>query len=399
MNISVYLFGDLSNGYTQYPNDYASTIFKTFYNNSQATTQVAIRRDGDLMYYGYIRKLDDNSYIGFCTVINGKIITEIDSLFSLYESIIETMVKNGYLIHYDDKGNIVSKVGQLYENREEIDLLTLQIQTSFDRLESSSKLLPAVSYSIERNSVKNYSIQDEKDEIIKSSHTNGYTFIYKSKGYDTAQMKSYKSILSRISDENLKLRQENTKLEELNQKIIKQKKQFKNVILLIILVLGCGLGIYFLYASLYKTQGKLDDANSKILQKDDIIKNKDNRIDGLFYSIDSLKNEYYELNKEKKEIESRFSYIRELYPFFVTDCSVSKYSFTFDYYSLEEKTLTVSLIAINEDDKEYLSNNHTITVNKGKGTITLNFYDSLYVTDNYTVVLMYNGSIIAGKRW
>ena len=99
MNLSFYLFGDLSSGYTQYPNDYANSIFKFFYKNSQATTQIAIHRDADLMYYGYVRKLDNSNYLGICAVINGKIITQIESLFGIFENIIESMVRNGYLIH------------------------------------------------------------------------------------------------------------------------------------------------------------------------------------------------------------------------------------------------------------------------------------------------------------
>lgn len=212
MNISVYLFGDFSSGYTQYPNDYADSIFKTFYQRSQATTQIAIRRDGDLMYYGYIRKLEDNNYLGLCAVINGKIITQINSLFGLYEGIIESMVKSGYLIHFSDKGEIVSKVGQLYENREEIDLISSRIQTAFDRLESTSRLLPAVSYGTDKNSLKSFSIQDDEDEIIKSSHINGYTFVYKSKGYNTAQMNSYKGIIARKDKEMEILHSECNKL-------------------------------------------------------------------------------------------------------------------------------------------------------------------------------------------
>lgn len=208
MNISVYLFGDLSSGYTQYPNDYARTIFNTFYQNSKATTQVVIHRDADLMYYGYIRKLDDSSYIGLCTVINGKIITQIDSLFSLYEGIIEMMVKNGYLIHFIDNGEIGSKVGQLYENREEIDLITSRIQTAFDRLDSSSRQLPAVSYGTYKDSIKSFSIQDDEDDIIKSSYTNGYTFVYKSKGYNTTQMNSYRGVISRKEKEIESLQEE-----------------------------------------------------------------------------------------------------------------------------------------------------------------------------------------------
>lgn len=176
MNISFYLFGDLSSGYTQYPNDHTKSIFEKFFQNSQATTQVAIHRDGDLVYYGYIRKLEDNNYIGLCTVVNGKIITQIVPLFTIFERVIENMVRNGYLIYFDENGEIVSKVGKLYENREEIDLITESIKSSFDRLEGSSRKLPAVNYSVGKDSIKSFSIQDSEDDIIKSSYTNGYTF-------------------------------------------------------------------------------------------------------------------------------------------------------------------------------------------------------------------------------
>src|SRR5574344_1349353 len=183
MNISIYLFGDLNNGYTQYPDDYTKIIFKKLYQNSQATTQIAIHREGDLVYYGYIRKLDDNNFIGLCTVVNGKIITEIAPLFVIYEKIVETMVRNGYLIHFGTNGEITSKIGQLYENREEIDLIKQSLQLSFDQLERATQKLPPVSYSTVRDSVKCFSIEDDVEDIIKSSYTNGYTFVYKSKGY------------------------------------------------------------------------------------------------------------------------------------------------------------------------------------------------------------------------
>ena len=212
MNISVYLFGDFNAGYSQYPNDYSQTIFKSFASNAQATTQITIHRDGDLMYYGYIRKLEGDEYVGLCVVINGKYITQLDGLFAVFERSIETMTRNGYLIHYGDKGEICSKVGQLYENREEIDLITSNLQAAFEGLERTSQKLPAVSYGTAKDSLKSYSIQDDEQEIIKSSYTNGYTFIYKSKGYNTAQMNSYRGIITRKDKEIETLRSECSKL-------------------------------------------------------------------------------------------------------------------------------------------------------------------------------------------
>ena len=212
MNISVYLFGDFNDGYSQYPNDYSQSIFKTFANEAQATTQIAIHREGDLMYYGYIRKLTNEEYVGMCVIINGKYIAQLDGLFAVFERVIETMTRNGYLIHYSDNGEICSKVGQLYENREEIDLITSNLQAAFEGLERISQKLPAVSYGTAKNSIKSYSVQDDEQEIVKSSYTNGFTFIYKSKGYNTAQMNSYKGIITRKDNEIENLRGECSKL-------------------------------------------------------------------------------------------------------------------------------------------------------------------------------------------
>lgn len=104
MNISVYLFGKFDKGYTQYPDDYSRKIFTVCHQNSKAVCQIAIHREGDLMYYAYIRNLDDGNYIGLCSVVNGKMITNIDGLFSRFENIIESMVKHGYLIRFNEKG-------------------------------------------------------------------------------------------------------------------------------------------------------------------------------------------------------------------------------------------------------------------------------------------------------
>lgn len=242
MNIAVYLFGDFNAGYSQYPNDYSQTILKSFANNAQATTQIAIHRDGDLMYYGYIRKLESDEYVGLCVVINGKYITQLDGLFAVFERAIETMTRNGYLIHYSDKGEICSKVGQLYENREEIDLITSNLQAAFEGLERTSQKLPAVSYGIAKNSIKSYSIQDDEQEIVKSSYTTGYTFIYKSKGYNTAQMNSYRGIITRKDKEIENLRSECSNLKSLVSSLKNKQRNTKWVsILSVIAVILFGI--------------------------------------------------------------------------------------------------------------------------------------------------------------
>ena len=108
MNVSVYLFGEFNSGYSQYPDDYASSIFQKFSANAKSTTQIAIHRDGNLVYYGYIRKLQQDRYIGLCVVLNGLILKRIDGLFSLFENTISNLVTNGKLIHFNEHGDLVS---------------------------------------------------------------------------------------------------------------------------------------------------------------------------------------------------------------------------------------------------------------------------------------------------
>ena len=229
MNISVYLFGDFGSGYTQYPNDYTHTIFETFHKNTKATTQIVIHRENELMYYGYIRKLEDGGYIGICAIINGLMITKFDSLFSIFERIIESMVMDEYLIHFNDNGEIISKIGLLYENKEEIDLIITNLQTSFNSLESVSEQLPPVNYSISKDSVKSFSIQDDEAEIVKSSYTFGYTVIYKSE-----EANRYKVALAKKDDEIAKLKDSISNLEdkisELKKDMETQEHSFRTII-------------------------------------------------------------------------------------------------------------------------------------------------------------------------
>ena len=133
MNATVYLFGEFNSGYTQYPDDYTSAIFNQFHKNAKSTTQIAIHRDGNLIYYGYIRKLEQERYIGLCVVLNGLLLTRIDGLFSLFENTISGLVTKGLLIHFNEQGDIVTKVEKLYLNKEEVGLLNESLRAGFNR--------------------------------------------------------------------------------------------------------------------------------------------------------------------------------------------------------------------------------------------------------------------------
>lgn len=328
MNSSAYIFGQLSSGYTQYPDESTSSlIFQKFYLNAKATTQIAIHRDGDLMYYAYIRKLDTNKYLGLCVLLNGIEATHFDGIFSFFEGVVSNLLTKGYLIKFDEFGNIIPNTERLYMKREEVEIVIATLVHGFDNNRFVFKKLPSINYSVNKDSIKEFTIKDNQEDIIKSSHTNGFTYVYKSEGFNTAQMNSYQGVLSKISKENDSLKKENEQLKDEITKVKQQKKQFQYVILLFIAIIGCCIGIYWLNDSLNSTQNELEEANNTILSKEAVINEKSTEISGLKSQIgelqSSLSNEKKQREKTENELESLRNSISSSIPLLITDIEIA----------------------------------------------------------------------------
>ena len=403
MNASVYLFGEFNSGYSQYPDDYASSIFQKFSANAKSTTQIAIHRDGNLVYYGYIRKLQQERYIGFCVVLNGLILKRIDGLFSLFENTISNLVTNGKLIHFNEQGDLVTSVEKLYMNREEIDLLTESLRAGFKRFEAFSAPLPAVSYGTSKDSFKDFVVDDDQDEIIKSSYTNGYTYIYKSKGFNTAQLNSYKGVLSRAYKEKKELTEKYERLQAEHAKTLRQKKQFKFVLILFIVLLGCAIGLFSLNDNLNITRDALSSANDTISMQNDSLSSKT-------VQISNLHTENYELERSRQAEESRRveaennledfkSKIRNRQPFIVksTSFSFSSGYLSFDYYGMTEGSVAVKVKAFN-DNGECYTNSSNIYIEEGDNSASIYVSRSLDGDKWYSFELLKDNIILGGDR-
>lgn len=244
MNCSVYFFGELSSGYTQYPEDSSSHVLKKIYPFCKAPTQIAIRRDASMMYYCYIRKLNDNKYFGLSIAVNGYYISRVNELFSLFENIIEKIAQQGSFIHFAKDGSLTTSTTILKNEEEEIDTLSENLRRGFEALGSSTNILPQVDYTVAKDSVKEFNALDDKNDIVRASYTYGYTFIYKDKDYNTVRLNSYRSILSQLNNKYTILKKEN---ENLSSQLAKEKLRQKNikwVFILIIVVFFFGVVIW-----------------------------------------------------------------------------------------------------------------------------------------------------------
>lgn len=370
MNISVYLFGKFNLGYSQYPDDYTSAIFKKFYENAQVVTQVAIHRDGNLMYYGYIRKLEDDRYIGLCAVINGMYLTYLPPLFSLFENAIAALVSAGRFIHFSENGEIVANAGKLYANKEEIDMLAESLRVQFSRLEKKTKNLPPVNYAKSKDSVASFTIDDPHADIVRSSCENGYTYIYKSSGYNTAQIKSHRNILQKMYDENHELRGNYASLLDKYKSLHRKKKQSRNVIILAIALILCGISIIKLNKRLGNVQ-RLCDSQQEQLES---------------------------ANTQLNEVVNRFDKLTSSFPYVIYNFSVSTKDYSFDYYSKTDQSVPFIYKKINATTKAVETSYPTIHLSQGFGHISKSYSGSFSTFQTYYVFLIDYSQIVAGAK-
>jgi len=393
MNVTVYLFGEFNNGYTQYPDDYTKTIFQKFYSNAKSATQITIHREGNLMYYGYIRKLELNRYIGFCVVINGLILTRLEGLFSLFENTIFALVSNGQLIHFNEQGNIVTK---LYINREEIDLLTQLFRAGFHHFQNTVKPLPPINYSISQDTIKSFAIDNDIDEIIKSSYTFGYTYIFKSKDFNTSQLNSFKEVLENLNNEKTELANQYNKLEEEHKKTIKQKKHYRFVAILFILVFGCLIGLVSLNSYLNNTISALNNAKSTISDQNNTLSNKSEQISTLESENLALQNKY---QQKKNNFDSLQAIVSERQPFIIKSTSFDFNSgyLSYRYYGFKNESLKIQVRAFNDNGTSFVTTTDVnVYVGENRNEIYLN--NNLNKDDWFSFVILKENIVLGGDR-
>ena len=184
MNSSTYIFGELSDGYSQYPEDSSSNLFKNLQDQRTAPSQLIIHRDENMMYYIYVRNLDKGKYIGFAIAINGYYFTQIQPLFSIFENQVEELVENGVIISFTNNGKITSHLTSFAKEEEEVLEVINALQIKVNNLNNLKKL-PPVDFSVAVASRKLLKDTDSESVIANASCRFGYTIVLKESDYDT----------------------------------------------------------------------------------------------------------------------------------------------------------------------------------------------------------------------
>lgn len=405
MNSSTFIFGELAAGYTQYPDDSSSNLFKSLRNECAAPAQLIIHRNGNLMYYVFVRKLVNNKHIGLAIVTTGNYFTHIKQIFRLFRKLIEDLAEKGVIINYTPSGEITSTLKSLTKEPEVVAFMD-DFQAKVNGITNFAPLPPVdFEKSITSKAVFN-NRTDLPEKIAEASYRYATTIVLNESDYDTLRVTSYKSILKKMNDEKQNLINENAKLHDQIQQIKREKKRFKAVLFLSFILIACGFIGYQLYLNLTNTQDELTAANRTIDQQtayaDSLqlnIISLNNSLQQTKQSLAQTKQSLQQTEQAKAAVDNILHNITAVQPFFVSSCNVSDTSVTFDYYSPKDTTVNLTLKAVSEYSVETVTSSQEVRIHKGSGKCSINFAHSISRSKTYYVVLMLNGRIIGGKRW
>ena len=201
MNSSAYIFGKFVEGCSQFPDNYAEGIFDKFQSVATAQSQIVVHRDKNMMYYGYVRKLDmEGQYLGMCVLLNDVMLTRMEKLFSLFEGIFAELVSKGELIKLNESGDVVAVVGLLNEKQPEVEHVIASLRDEMVRLEQTAVKLPPVDYSKAEDSCETFKFTDKNESIVEASSKYAYTCIQKDTEFDTPLLANLRAVLKKTAE-------------------------------------------------------------------------------------------------------------------------------------------------------------------------------------------------------
>ena len=345
MKAGIYIFGNFADGYSQHPDDYTKSLFKSISKSRKGASEIVYHREGALTYYIYMREISQptNTYIGLCYVFNDIIIRDFACLFNIFEDAITDIVVKGEFLEFTDDGSLSTKVNQLYTNTDELQRVADYLNGKLSFLGKYIQKLPPANYSVSATEWKSYAY-DQITSAQKSINNYSNVRVIKGENYDTEALKGYAAKLKSKDAIIRSLQQEVANLKDENLKLNRKKKQFLSVVILSSLLLIGSVITAVVIAN------KNSDINDKIAKIESLSQTKislESQIDQLNNDIEGKNEEIDELRRNfnaehnryleyKDKYDTLLSSISNRQPFIITNTSFSFSSgwFTMNYYGL-----------------------------------------------------------------
>lgn len=323
MESLVYYFGRDRETYHQYPTDYTEDFFRRELTDARNKAQIAIHRDGNLLYYSYIRQLDNKESKLGISIATDFIILDFQDLFETLETFYSILAESGTIIKFDDNGNVIINPHTFSDEKVYLEELSLKIKAYIaDIPKNKQRKLPVQDFSVSKDDCKELSLEDGNTEIALALES--YSNVYLST--TRLEIEKVTSLGSQIREKTERIRQ----LESENEKIKKQKKQYRLVLSLVFVLMGCIVGLIAFNNNIESLKSELedkkstitslrsdiDDKNSTISDLNSTISKKNSEIYGLKNDVSELKTQVEQLEEDKEALKSAIS---NLPPLLITD--------------------------------------------------------------------------------
>lgn len=305
MNFSFYILGTPEGRYSQYPDDYTASTLAGL-QEGMAGARLVIYREMDLVHYAYTERLGNNSIIGFCLIFNKARIQKPRQLIRLFRFIIEKrLVESGEVIKYTDDGELRFKVRSMSECAKEYDRLKGFLNSEFENNASKYDIEPITTTYNGVRSTGELDRNASDGQIVALTNQHNKVIVNDDNGIEHGYIPQ---VIASLREQNQKANENIARLQEANANLERKKKQYSFVILLALIILGCGVGLFFLNDNLNSTRDELEQANQTI-------SNKNSEISELNSTIESKNRE---LKQEKERYSNLESEIASVAPFVIT---------------------------------------------------------------------------------
>lgn len=316
MNHSVYLFGNLEAGYTQYPDDFTKDIFQTAVREISDEQKITIHRDGSLIYYIYVRPLKTDKeprrqYLGIAISFNGVYYENIKDIFGVFEEALTSIVITGKIVEFTEKGDIVPCSDRLCNSRTEFERIASALALYVNRLPADAfRQLPPVNYS---GSTGTMVLKETSNPAEFSNALRMYNSIAVVKN-DNGEDEPLNNYSDKLRKQNNRINELTTEVSSLSSELAKVKRQKKrttavsilSVLMVIVVIVFVSVG-ESLSDQISSLNGNVSLLEDTVKDKDDIIREQKETILSYTKANKTLKKSLSTAESELSEAKANIS--------------------------------------------------------------------------------------------
>lgn len=294
MNFEFHIFSS-KGGFDQYPFDKTASAFKSYASHREKGTLLVIAREPKLARYVYYRGVGSD-YIGFAITFNRAQFVKVSQAFAFFDKLYETVVYGGKFLKIRNDGKVEFASGPFSDKAADYEALRNKVAAELETLPKRVFGMLPDSYKI---GTQQYSLAlHDGDEAILAAISNYDCVFVKNESGSGSDLDYVGQLLKKQYDEIGQLK---SQLTEINR----QKKQYKTVLFLVlVLLLVGGVAAYVINQNNQTINSQVET----IGELNDEIGSQQQQIGSLNNNLGEVKSK---LSKKNRSFDSIVSVLKE----------------------------------------------------------------------------------------